>query len=255
MLASFRDLTDSISLHHNLFASSRERHPTLGGSPRTNPEAIVDFRNNVVYNLTGATNLGNCCINMINNDYRPGPDTPQDNLPLATKTENEGALRVFLAGNVFEGQPLFTMDNYRAIDFDRWIKGSYRQTSLERIVAVMPFDIGKAEPHTESTTVAYERVLKFAGASQKRDAADKRLVTGVRNRTHRMINSQNEIGGWPSLNSEPAPKDSDQDGMPDSWESTHGLSPNDASDRNQDRDNDGYTNLEEYLNSLCDRML
>ena len=33
MLASFRDLTASITLHHNLFASSRERHPTLGGSP------------------------------------------------------------------------------------------------------------------------------------------------------------------------------------------------------------------------------
>ena len=53
MLASFRDLTAGISLHHNLFASSRERHPTLGGSPRTDPKAIADFRNNVVYNVEG----------------------------------------------------------------------------------------------------------------------------------------------------------------------------------------------------------
>ena len=51
MLASFRDLTAGISLHHNLLASSRERHPTLGGSPRTEPEAVVDFRNNVIYNV------------------------------------------------------------------------------------------------------------------------------------------------------------------------------------------------------------
>ena len=58
MLASFRDLTAGISLHHNLFASSRERHPTLGGSPRTDPQAIVDFRNNVVYNVEGRDEPG-----------------------------------------------------------------------------------------------------------------------------------------------------------------------------------------------------
>ncbi len=69
MLSSFRDLTGGISLHHNLFASSRERHPTLGGSPRTDPKVIADFRNNVVYNLSGATNLGNCRIDVINNYY------------------------------------------------------------------------------------------------------------------------------------------------------------------------------------------
>ena len=100
MLASFRDLTDSISLHHNLFASSRERHPTLAGSPRTKPEAIVDFRNNVIYNVSGATNLGNCRINVINNYYQPGPNTPSGAKPLATKTENQGALHAFLTGNV-----------------------------------------------------------------------------------------------------------------------------------------------------------
>src|SRR3954454_20114945 len=92
MLASFRDLTASITLHHNLFASSRERHPTLGGSPHTDPQAIVDFRNNVVYNVEGATNLGNCKINFVNNYYRPGPNTPANHQPIAVKTENRGAL-------------------------------------------------------------------------------------------------------------------------------------------------------------------
>jgi hypothetical protein len=250
MLASFRDLTDNISLHHNLFASSRERHPTLGGSPRTKPDAIVDFRNNVIYNLSGATNLGNCCINVINNLYRPGPNTPRDNHPLATKTENVGALRVFLTGNIFEGQPAYSMDNPLAIDVDRWNKGSYLQTSLKNILAAVPFDVGMAEPSTEPAATDFERVLQSAGASRKRDAADSRLVTGVRDRTHRMIDSQNEVGGWPLLASAPAPLDTDQDGMPDAWEEMHGLAVNNASDRNHDRDNDGYTNLEEYLNSL-----
>jgi len=251
MLASFRDLTASISLHHNLFASSRDRHPTLGGSPRTKPEAIADFRNNVIYNVTGATNLGNCRINVINNDYRPGPNTPKESKPLATKFENEGSLRVFLIGNIFDERPAFTTDNYRAIDFDRWTKGNYLQTSLEKVRAAEPFDVGAAEPHTESAGTAYDRVLQFAGASKRRDAVDTRLVQGVRDQTNRLIDSQDEIGGWPRLTSEPVAKDTDQDGMPDEWERAHGLNPADPTDRNGDRNQDGYTNLEEYLNSLC----
>ena len=38
--------------------------------------------------------------------------------------------------------------------------------------------------------------------------------------------------------------------MPDAWENEIGLNPNDPEDRNDDRNNDGYTNLEEYLYSL-----
>ena len=94
MLASFRDLTGNISIHHNLFASSRDRHPTLASGSKTKPGLIVDFRNNVVYNLSGATNLGDAHINFINNDYRPGPNTARDNHPLATQDRNEDQLKV-----------------------------------------------------------------------------------------------------------------------------------------------------------------
>jgi pectate lyase len=251
MLASFRDLTDSISLHHNLFASSRDRHPTLGGSPRTKADAIADFRNNVIYNVSGATNLGNCRINVVNNLYRVGPNTPENSRPLAAKTENAGALQVFLQGNGFEGQPSLTRDNSRAIDFNRWRNGNYLATSLERVLVPKAFDVGGAEPKTESAEVAYEKVLQHAGASKRRDAADERLIDGVRARTNRLINSQDEVGGWPALASQPVPKDSDQDGMPDDWERAHGLDPADPQDGNHDSNGDGYTNLEDYLNGLC----
>jgi hypothetical protein len=251
MLASFRDLTDSISLHHNLFASSRERHPTLAGSPRTKPEAIVDFRNNVVYNVSGATNLGNSRINLINNYYLPGPSTPRNGKPLATKTENRGALRAFLSGNVFVGHPEFTNDNYLAIDFNRWNKGNYLQTSLENIRVDREFAIGDALPVTDPADIAFERVLEGAGASHKRDAADARLVDGVRDGSHRMIDSQDEVGGWPTLARRAPPLDTDRDGMPDGWERGRELDPANADDGPMDRDDDGYTNLEEFLNSLC----
>ncbi|MBL8848493.1 MAG: hypothetical protein JNG89_02370 [Planctomycetaceae bacterium] len=250
MLASFRDLTSSISLHHNLLASSRERHPTLGGSKSTRPDAVADFRNNVVYNVSGATNLANCRVNMIGNIYIPGPDTPAGATPIATKTENPGACRAFLADNFFEGRDDLTQDNFAAIDVTRWSKGGYLAVTLEQIRADEEFDVGSARPKTDTAEVAYERVLANAGASHRRDAADQRLVSGVRDRTHRLIDSQSEVGGWPELVTLPVPQDSDQDGMPDEWESQAGLDPRQPDDRNGDRDGDGYTNLEEYLNGL-----
>jgi pectinesterase len=254
MLASFRDLTAGISLHHNLFASSRERHPTLGGSPRTDPEAIVDFRNNVVYNVEGATNLGNCKINFVNNYYRPGPNTPANHRPIAVKTENRGALKAYLAANVFERASNLTRDNYAAIDFARWIKGNYLDTTLSDVRADSEFNVADSRPRTQSATAAYESVLQSAGASLGRDAADIRLVNGIRDRSHRSIDSQEEVGGWPKLQNASAPLDQDGDGMSDKWELACGLNPGDRADGNGDSDKDGYTNLEEYLESLIVRQ-
>ena len=41
--------------------------------------------------------------------------------------------------------------------------------------------------------------------------------------------------------------DSDNDGMPDAWETKYGLDPNDPSDATSDTDNDGVTALDEFL--------
>ena len=102
---------------------------------------------------------------------------------------------------------------------------------------------------------AYEAVLRFAGASRTRDSVDERIVEEVRTGTARfgnrgIIDSQEDVGGWPELRSEPAPKDSDGDGIPDEWKRQHGLQVGDPEEGNRDRNGDGYTNLEEYLNSL-----
>ena len=87
--------------------------------------------------------------------------------------------------------------------------------------------------------------------SLHRDAVDLRVIENVRHRTGKVIDSQNEVGGWPLLRSAAAPADRDHDGIPDAWETAHGLNPNDPLDRNAVTGRDGYTNLEKYLNSLC----
>ena len=76
-----------------------------------------------------------------------------------------------------------------------------------------------------------------------------RIVSDIKNWKGKIIKSQDEVGGWPVLNSKPAPVDSDRDGMPDEWEKKNGLNPGNADDRNKVAD-DGYTMLEKYLNSI-----
>jgi hypothetical protein len=103
-------------------------------------------------------------------------------------------------------------------------------------------------------------VLKNAGANlPRRDEIDKRIIretvtgkcaygdsygsnTGI-------IESQNSVGGWPVLNTYDVLPDSDKDGMPDSWENSHGLNPADPEDRNNIAPS-GYTMLEEYINGI-----
>lgn len=46
------------------------------------------------------------------------------------------------------------------------------------------------------------------------------------------------------------PVDSDSDGMPDHWESLHGLDPDNSTDSGGDPDNDTLSNLQEYENGI-----
>ena len=96
-----------------------------------------------------------------------------------------------------------------------------------------------------------EIVLAEVGATApKRDIIDRRIVDDVKNQTGKIIDSPEQVGGYPELYGGIPPIDSDHDGMSDEWERRMNLNPQDASDSNGDLDEDGYTNIEEYLHSL-----
>ena len=65
-----------------------------------------------------------------------------------------------------------------------------------------------------------------------------------------IIEDPSQVGGYPEYKGTPY-QDTDNDGMPDKWEKPHKLNPNDANDAVSDRDNDGYTNIEEFINSVA----
>ncbi len=252
MLMSFRKIKGTISIHHNLLFSSRDRHPTLGGypPPYSDPDSIFDFRNNVIYNWEGACNLATGKFNLVGNYWRPGPNTKPyaKEMPIQPKAEAHDVTTGFLSGNVFESNPAWTADNYAA--FQWGVRGGKYIGNVTRDKFERPGEVVERSdrPVTHTAEMAYELVLAGAGASRVRDAADLRVVAGIRSRTHRRIDSQAEVGGWPDSKSGVAPKDTDQDGMPDAWEKKRKLNFEDPADGNA-RQPDGYTNLEHYLNS------
>ena len=58
-----------------------------------------------------------------------------------------------------------------------------------------------------------------------------------------------QVGGYPEYKGTPY-KDSDMDGMPDSWELKYKLDPNNPKDAVLDCNGDGYTNIEKYINGI-----
>lgn len=253
MATSLRDCLGHTTVHHNIYSTSRNRHPTLGsGVKKGGPNWIVDFRNCVNYNWNGPTNLGGLQINAINNYYRPGPCSDRAKPAFRMKDSDTTRARGFIQGNVFDGMPeTFNQDNFTGVDYTN--TGNYMSTTRQRWALNEAIDCGVFSVPTQSARDAYESCLKYAGCSLRRDTVDERSIKNIGAQAGRLIDSQNDVGGWDPYRMERRPShwDTDRDGMPDTWETSHGLDPEAPADRNGDQNHNGYTNLEEYLNSLC----
>jgi pectate lyase len=230
-----------VSWHHNLWAHNDSRNPRLGDNYGNGARPAFDVRNNVIYdygNTCSGLTQGVFTVNYVGNYIRPGPSSTAK-FPIHIGAESD--IRFYLRDNVMTGNDALTENNAKFIDALE-INGKQQVRIVDK-----PFEAPPVA--TVSAQEAYHAVLAAAGACKPvRDPADARIISNVRAGKGKIINSQEEVGGWPTLKSLPAPADSDHDGMPDEWEKAHGLNPNDPSDAQADPDRDGYTNLEEYLN-------
>lgn len=239
--------------HHNLIAHNDSRNPRWASGCGYN-----DYRNNVLYNWGYESSYGGeaqqkgdrrkppinfSAINMVANYYKPGPATRGDVRarianPSSRGGGDHGSWHV--ADNHVDGSPEVTADNWLGV----------HGSSFKKLRA--PWEAMAIRQ--QSPKEAYLAVLANAGCSLPRlDSIDTRIVEEVRTGKaaygkNGIIDSPKDVGGWPELKTGTASTDADKDGMPDEWEKKYGFDANNADDSSADKDGDGYTNVEEYLN-------
>ena len=160
------------------------------------------------------------------------------------------------------------MDGNEEKTKDNWKGTTASESVIANIKSDTFFTNGKDDTFMliQLTEDAYTRVLEYSGASLRRDAVDKRVTeetktgkftySGSNGSGKGLIDSQKDVGGWPEYKATKeeiaAVKDSDGDGIPDSYEQMFGLDKSNASDGKAvtlDK-NERYTNLEMYLHYL-----
>lgn len=272
---------ENSTLIRNLWADNTGRNPSVGWN------GIYNFVNNVVFNwhhrsMDGGDYTTN--FNIINNYFKPGPVTPKNEAvghrilkPESGRSKLKERVfgRVYAVGNIMEGYPKVSADNWAGgIQVDELPDaGPYKPY----MYSATPFPMAPVTIMTAQN--AFNFVTANVGATLPvRDAVDKRIVEQVRTgkiaykevktdtdfqfKVRKLpkdsyklgiITAPWQVGGYPDYKGTPY-KDSDSDGMPDSWETAHGLNPHNADDASKlAKNGGGYTNIEVYLNSVASK--
>ena len=258
------------SFHHNLYAHHADRAPMIQGLDPVAKDPLgplLDFRHNVIYDwgsvgegweAAGANRNRDAAArcNFVNNAYLTGPATSSGWLPIPqfpffalrywAFEELSPHARAHWSGNTFDGQP---WKNSRGQLDPTWM------VSVPASVASVYFlpqalAFTNAELPPVSADAAVLAVLAQSGASHVRDAVDQRVLNQVLTRTGDLIDSQNDVGGWPALANGVPPPDQDRDGLPDLWERARSLNSRLAD--SQRRAPDGRTWLEHFHEQVLD---
>jgi hypothetical protein len=275
------------TFHRNLWANNTGRNPSVG------MYGDFTFVNNVLFNYRHRTIDGGdqrSFFNIINNYLKPGPGTPDSPVRFRllkpeserSKTVIDNFGRAHVAGNFVEGNPAISQDNW-AGGVQPEVRALKRADVLAKIKAETPF--AHAPLTITNAEAALPYVLAHAGATLPvRDAVDQRVTAMVRDgkvgqaeatpvdsaRARAagyaekwiteleegvrvgFITNPAQVGGYPNYTGKPY-VDTDGDGLPDSWETAHGLNAKDATDALGDLNGDGYTNIEDFINGLDPR--
>jgi pectate lyase len=251
------------SIHHCVLNNTLSRSPEVDC-------ARLDWRNNLMFNLrSGHSQRLTSQMNFINNLIIDNPDQPYSYRFSATANN-------YLAGNLHDiagdlvafgpgaspGTPnTEDRDGDMAPDPKEVVKTPWR---------VMPVT-------TYSATQLESRLLPVVGAHlPRRDVTDAHWMQGIVTRKGKPAFWAKNDPNWSSYNQGsndrdafirwdgadfPPPAagavaalDTDGDGMPDEWEIASQLDPKIPADGTKDSDDDGYTNLEEFLNRTNPRQ-
>src|SRR3989339_2070694 len=249
----------NISIHHNLFAHLVMRMPECNDSTRG------EIISNVMYHWEGkATDFitGTQYWDVKKNYYKQKvEESDHKSIKIYWPGYEQYIIntnsRFFIEGNVGPNRPSSSSGGEWDMVYleDGGGSGAQYAGPLRANTSVLttPPVVRVTEHIAED---AYNVVLEKVGATAPlRDSVDLEVINDVINRVGDRPDSVSS-SDYPSLASGSYPADADNDGMPDTWEIERGLNPNslpDSPDAHNDRDNDGYTNIEEYINGCFPR--
>jgi hypothetical protein len=239
---SIIDGEQDITIAHNLWIDNNERNPKF--------KANGECTNNVVYDWgTGGGIIGghsgtDWYEDYIGNYLIAGPAAVDKFFTFYTNTDH-----AYQTGNMVDVNKDGQLNGRAVVEAD--FQGTSPPTfeTAAHSKPPVPVTVLSAED-------AYARVVAQAGTCQHRDAVELRLIGQLTSLGTKgaIIADESDVGGQPAMTqvTRPAGFDTDGDGIPDTWETAHGLNPNSASDGNGDYTGDGYTNVEKYLNEQAD---
>lgn len=249
------------SFHHNLLAHNYGRNWSLAGGLDGSGffAGRLDITNNVVYNWGSRTTDGGAKeVNFVGNYYKPGPGMQLERYALTMDHEDDfgGMQRCYFDGNVMPGY--FDETNQ---EYGRRSRVSNGITINYETFVNAPFFPSYVTSQTAGH--AYKIVLSDVGCNQPVfDDHDTRMINETLTGTFSVVGSRTGKKGFPDTTSDyayenypfvtrPANWDSDNDGLPNWYETIIGTNinsgANDFSDANSDTDLDGFTNLDDYL--------
>ncbi|KAL2686954.1 hypothetical protein Neosp_004501 [[Neocosmospora] mangrovei] len=224
-----------VSLFRNLYIDNKTRNPKVKG--------VNDFQNNVIYNWGGGGGYiaggsdGDSYVNIMNNYFISGPHTS-----VTAFTRGNANFHAYVKNNFYDS------NRNGKLDGSALCESTTCYSSMD--IVKTPYDY-PAPATARTAEQALNVVLASVGNSKTRDAVDTALVEEVKTygKKGSQISNESDFGGVGAIASGKAPTDTDGDGIPDEWEKKNGLNPNDKSDGMKIASN-GYTNLENYVNSL-----
>ncbi|OCK49473.1 hypothetical protein BA768_08895 [Chryseobacterium sp. CBo1] len=229
-----------ITVHHSLWTGNQSRNPKA--------KAKIEYLNNVVYNwgksaFVGGHSATDHYQDIVGNYFIAGPSSTDEFLSMFSATDH-----------------VYHKDNYADLNKDGKVNGRLitdedfiKQTAT---LVKEPSAISRSNVKINAAADSWKVVMKEAGSSLKRDAIDKRIISYFKSlgKKGQIFKTEAAAGGQPEVKPQISKlKDSDGDGIPDKWETKNKLNTNDASDAKTITIT-GYTNLENYINSLANNI-
>lgn len=263
---------------------SHDNTPDTDGLVDVRNNVVYNWGNSIAYGGQNGVR-----VNFIGNYYRPGPATKPNKLktiysPHGTTGESNSlpqnggttgagkgkigwSTTLFVDKNIIEGVDDVNENNWAGVKLNSdvgvwegsWIKCESIEDGIYVDGILKPNDeyIYDYPIITQAPEKAYGEIIKYAGASKVRDSVDVRVVNDVINKTAPtgsksglgLIDSPDDVGGFPVIMGGEKPIDSDNDGIPDYWEDKNGYNKFDFTDSVR-IEKDGYTPLEKYCEDI-----